>query len=136
VFLAGNSNVVFFGPRSNPRAVRWWAERGQLHYEDSRDNSYGVVPYAEFLHRLKAINDMIGNGKSKDNEDFLHADEVARHMRFVEQGIELAKKAKAQGIPQDPEVRKHKLQALPVSVAMPSCLSSAVINPASLPSLV
>lgn len=124
VLLGNQHGVVFFGPRSNPKAVRWWAERGQLHWEDSRDNTYGVVSVREFLYRLKAINDMLSNGKHKENEGVMHVDEVERHQRFVEQAIELAKKAKEQGMPQDPEVRRHKAQELPISVSMPSCLSN------------
>jgi hypothetical protein len=129
--ILNQSGVVFFGPRANPKAVRWWAERGQLHWEDSRDSSYGVVAVREFLLRLKAINEMLSNGSSTANKDFMHADEVERHMRFIEEGVELAKKAKEQGMPQDAKVRRHKLMDLPVSVAMPSTLSvvSNVIDP-------
>jgi|694.fasta_scaffold15362_10 hypothetical protein len=120
VLLGNQHGVVYFGTRDNPKAVRWWAERGQLHWEDSRTNGYGIVAVREFLYRLKAINDMLSNGKSKDNEGFLHADERERHMRFIEAGLDLVKKAKEQGMPQDPTARKHALQRLPVTVVMPS----------------
>ena len=123
VLIGGNHGVVFFGPRANPKAVRWWAENGQLHWEDSRTNAYGVVSLRDFLYRLQAINDMISNGRRKENEGFMHVDEVERHMKFIEEAVELAKKAKEQGIPQDPEVRRHKAMELPVTVAMPSALS-------------
>ena len=124
VLLGNQHGVVYFGPRSNPKAVRWWAERGQLHWEDSRNNGYGVVSVREFLYRLKAINDMLSNGKSKDNEGFLHVDERERQMRFIEAGLALVKKAKEQGMPEDPQARKHKLQSLPVTVVMPSASST------------
>lgn len=123
IILGNQSGVVFFGPRSNPTAVRWWADRGQLHWEDSRTNGYGVVSVREFLQRLQAISDMISNGRRKDNEGMMHADEIERHLRFIEQSLELVRKAKEQGIPQDPVVRKHKAQSLPVSVVMPARLS-------------
>ena len=123
--LGLNHDVVFFGPRTNPKAVRWWADRGQLHWEDSRDNGYGVVSVREFLLRLQGISDMLSNGRKKDNEGFMHADEVERHMRFIEQAVELVKKAKDQGMPQDPEVRRHKAMDLPVTVVMPSSLSKS-----------
>ena len=55
----------------------------------------------------------------------MHADEVERHMRFVEQALELVKKAKEQGVPEDPLVRKHKAQERPLTMVMPSCLSKA-----------
>lgn len=122
--LLGNMNgVVYFGTRANPKAVRWWAERGQLHWEDSRDNNYGVVSVKEFLLRLQGISDMISNGKSVENKGFMHADELERHMRFVEEAVELVRKAKEQGIPEDARVRKHKAQEQPISVIMPSSLS-------------
>lgn len=123
--LFGNQHgVVYFGPRDNPKAVRWWADRGQLHWEDSRDNGYGIVSVREFLYRLKAINDMISNGRKKDNEGMMHADEVDRHQRFIEEALELVKKAKEQGVPQDPKVRKHKAQERPMTMVMPSSLSA------------
>lgn len=124
VLLGTDNGVVFFGTRTNPNAVRWWAERGQLHWEDSRTNAYGVVSLREFLLRLQGINDMISNGRSKDNEGFMHADEVERHMRFIEQALELVRKAKEQGAPDDPVARKHKAMSMPVTVVMPSCLTS------------
>ncbi len=123
--------VVFFGTRDNPKAVRWWAERGQLHWEDSRTNHYGVVSVRDFLERLRSINDMLSNGRKKENQDFMHADEVERHMKFIEAGIELVRKAKDQGMPQDPQARAHSAMYLPTSVAMPSCLSNQVITPSS-----
>jgi hypothetical protein len=122
--VIGNmSGVVFFGPRDQPKAVRWWAERGQLHWEDSRTNAYDTVSVREFLLRLQGISDMLSNGRKKENQGFMHADEVERHMRFIEEALELVRKAKEQGIPEDPTVRRHKAMDLPVSVMMPSALN-------------
>jgi hypothetical protein len=122
--VIGNmSGVVFFGPRDQPKAVRWWAERGQLHWEDSRTNAYDTVSVREFLLRLQGISDMLSNGRKKENQGFMHADEVERHMRFIEEALELVRKAKEQGIPEDPTVRRHKAMDLPVSVMMPAALN-------------
>lgn len=115
--LHGKS-VVFFGPRNNPRCQRWWAEKGQLHCEDSRDNSFVTVTVRDFLLRLQAVNDMLSNGRHKENENFVHRDEVERHMRFVEQAIELVRKAREQGVPEDPRVLQAKLQSAPTSVSV------------------
>lgn len=112
ILLGQNHNVVYFGPRSNPKAVRWWAERGLLHWEDSRDNSYASVSIKEFLERLRGINDMISNGRRKGNEGFMHADEIKRHQDFIEEAIELVRIAKEQGDPDDVRVRKHKAEEL------------------------
>ncbi len=122
--LGQDHNVVYFGPRSNPKAVRWWAERGQLHWEDERDNSYASVGIKEFLERLKGINDMISNGKKKDNEGFMHSDEVERHQRFIEEALELVRIAKDQGDPDDIKVRKVKAEELKkISMVVPSNLN-------------
>ena len=122
--LGQDHNVVYFGPRSNPKAVRWWAERGQLHWEDERDNSYASVGIKEFLERLKGINDMISNGKKKDNEGFMHSDEVERHQRFIEESLELVRLAKDQGDPDDIKVRKVKAEELKkISMVVPSNLN-------------
>lgn len=124
MLLGTDNGVVFFGPRANPKAVRWWAERGQLHWEDSRDNAYGVVSLREFLLRLQGINDMVSNGRSKDNEGFMHADELERHMRFIERALDLVHKAREHGEPDDPVAQRHKAMSMPVTVIMPSCLTS------------
>jgi hypothetical protein len=122
--LGQDHNVVYFGPRSNPKAVRWWAERGQLHWEDERDNSYAAVGIKEFLERLKGINDMLSNGKKKENEGFMHGDEVERHQRFIEEALELVRIAKEQGDPDDIRVRKVKAQELKkISMVVPSNLN-------------
>lgn len=126
ILLGNQHGVVFFGPRDKPNAVRWWADRGQLHWEDSRTNNYGVVSVREFLQRLQAINDMISNGRRKDNEGMMHVDEIERHQKFIEEALVLVQKAKEQGIPQDPEVRRHKAMDKPITMVMPSSLSSSI----------
>jgi hypothetical protein len=124
VTIIGKSDgMVFFGPRSAPKAVRWWAERGQLHFEDSRTGQYGILSVKEFLERLQAINDLLSKGRKVENQGFAHPDEIDRQMRFIEAGVELARKAKEQGMPQDPEVRKHKASELPVSVSVPKIIT-------------
>lgn len=119
VIIGKSDGVVFFGPRSAPKAVRWWAERGLIHFEDSRTGQYQAMTVKTFLERLQGINDLLSKGRKVANKDFVHPDEVDRQMRFIEQGVELAKKAKSQGDPTDPKVRQQKVNDLPVSVAVP-----------------
>lgn len=119
VIIGKPDGVVFFGPRSAPKAVRWWAERGLIHFEDSRTGQYQAMTVRTFLERLDAINTLLSKGRKVENKDFLHPDEVDRQMRFIEQGVELVKKAKSQGDPTDPKVRQQKVNDLPVSVAVP-----------------
>jgi len=125
VLIGNKHGVVYFGPRSNPNSVRWWAERGQLHWEDARTNGYGTVSVREFLYRLQAINDMISNGKRSETKGMMHADEVERHQRFIEEALVLVRRAKEQGMPQDAKVRKHMAQNKPISVVVPANIEHA-----------
>jgi hypothetical protein len=125
--LFGNQHgVVFFGPSANPKAVRWWAERGQLHWEDSRDNSYGAVSIRDFLLRLQGINDMLSNGKRKDNEGFLFADEILRHQKFIEEALDLVRKAKEQGDPDDPRTRSEMRQRRSITTVVPAEIAAGL----------
>lgn len=124
VLIGNDHGVVFFGPTANPEAVRWWAERGQLHWEDSRDNGYGTVSIREFLLRLQGISDMISNGRRKDNEGFLQAEEILRHQKFIEEALDLVRKAKEQGDPDDPRVRKEMRQRRPITTVVPAQLTN------------
>jgi hypothetical protein len=120
VILGSGHDVVFFGPTANPKCVSWWAEGGQLHYEDSRDNTYAAVSVRDFLLRLQGISDMLGNGKTKENEGFMHPDELVRHRKFIEEALLLAKKAKAQGDLSDSKVRQELVnRAKKASVVVP-----------------
>ena len=109
MYIASNThNVVFFGPRDNPKAIRWWADAGLIHYEDSRDNSYTSMSIKTFLERLNSINEMLGNGLRSNNQNFVHNDELQRQMRFVEQGVDLAKLAKQQAAKLRDDIKEHK----------------------------
>lgn len=109
-------DMIYLGPRENPKALRFWADGGILHWEDSRTNGYGTVSIREFLHRAKAINDMMANGKRSDA--FEHADEIERLMRFVEGAIWLAKKAKEQGAPSDVRATRNFPVNLPSLISL------------------
>lgn len=96
----GKPGVIRFGPRDNPDCLRYWAERGLIHCEDARDNSYETLTVRDFLLRVKSINDMLGNSKAVlASEGFAHVDEIERQQRFVEESADLAERAKAQQAP-------------------------------------
>ena len=116
VHILGKTDVVFFGPREKPQAVRWWAENGMICYEDSRTGEYDAMIPKEFLLRLNAISDMISNGKTVENQGFMRRDDLARHVTFLEQGTDLVRKAKAQGNRNDPKVREQLKAARPVTI--------------------
>lgn len=120
IILGVDHNVVYFGPRDNPKCQRWWAERGLIHLEDSRDNGYVTLNIREFLERLKAINDMIGNSKSAAaNDGFAHKDEIGRQQRFVEDAVGLVKLAKEQGEAGSDDAVKDSKRRRAKTVVMP-----------------
>jgi|TARA_R110000765_G_scaffold96389_1_gene181564 hypothetical protein len=120
VFIGGQHNVVFFGPRSNPKCVRWWADHGLIHVEDSRDNTHDTLGVREFLHRLSAINDMVGNSKAElASSGFAHKDEIDRQQKFIEEALGLVRLAKEQGEPGDKDTVKSAIARRPVTVIMP-----------------
>lgn len=118
------NKVVFFGPANAPKAVRWWAENGLIRYEDSRTSAYDVMSVRTFLERLRAVNDMLSNGNTKEATQMIHRDELERHMRFVEDGLELARIAKEQGEPSNADARKQAKASRPTSVIVPRAIDA------------
>jgi hypothetical protein len=96
--LGGHHGVVFFGPRSDQRRDRFWAERGLIHVEHADDNTYECLTVREFLQRVQGISDMMGNSVN-DLEGYAHWDEIQRQQNFIEEAGALARKAQIQGMP-------------------------------------
>lgn len=96
-------NVVFW------RNCHWWAENGRIHWEDIRDGSYSSISVRECLSRIRALQDMITNTRtSADPDDVFHSAEIADHQRYIAKMSELCRRARAQGDPDDPEVRRRR----------------------------
>tara|TARA_B100001750_G_C15244978_1_gene464827 strand:+ start:306 stop:590 length:285 start_codon:yes stop_codon:yes gene_type:complete len=88
--------------------------------EDSRDNSYESMPIRVFLHRLKAINDMVGNSKTELATDgYAHKDELDRQQRFIEEAVELSNIAKAQGAAGSRAAIEDAKRRKPLNVVVP-----------------
>ena len=88
--------------------------------EDSRDNSYESMPIRTFLHRLKAINDMVGNSKTAlAAEGYAHKDELHRQQRFIEEAVELSNIAKDQGEAGSKEAVADAQRRKPLNVVVP-----------------
>lgn len=118
--LGGNSGVVFFGPRSDPQCCRYWAERGLIHCEDARDNSYKSISVRTFLKRLKGVNDMLGNSKATlAKSGFAHYDEITRQQNFVDLAVDMCQKAKEQGMPEDPSAVRDLQNRRKKTIVMP-----------------
>ncbi len=87
------------------RQVRFWAERGLIHCEDSADNSYKSMSVRSFLQRVKALNDMLARSSvnSDKGADASLREEVQRN---VEKAAQIAQLAQVQGMPEDATARR------------------------------
>lgn len=81
--------------------LRFWAERGLVHCEDARDNSYKTMSVRQALEHANAISDMVGNSSNQ----YEYADRRAYLVRFLEQIREVCQQAREQGMPTDPTAR-------------------------------
>ena len=89
---------------ANFRKYRWWAERGLIHWEHRDNGNYGTLSVRMCLVRLRALNDMVQNSVKESHESglkFMYASEITEHQKFIDEVIELCKKAREQGMPDD-----------------------------------
>ena len=77
--------------------VRYWAERGLVHWEDSKDNSYGSMIWQDAARRVIAVSDMCHNMRKEG----LFGDEINRIQKFVSDMEYIIRKARSQGGPSD-----------------------------------
>lgn len=92
--LGQNHDVVVFKDRRGWE-VRYWAERGIIHWEDSRGTSGELTSLREALLRLRNVNVMLGMSSDQGVE----IDHQERHalQEFVEKMMGVIRKAKEQG---------------------------------------
>lgn len=118
--FAGNAvllddDVVLFG------YLRFWAERGLIHIEDSRDNSYECVSVKTILHRMRAISDMLGNSSSREtrSEDQFDQNNRKRHQDMLDAMCQMVKRAQIQGMPSDPTASRDLARRRPKTIVVP-----------------
>jgi len=116
LFVAGCVNdVVLFG------RLRFWAERGLIHIEDSSDNSYVTISVREALYRAKSISDMLG--KSSQREKHSHdpfTKMLIKHNRDMIDGIaHISQKARIQGSPDDESAVRDAVRRAKRTVIVP-----------------
>jgi hypothetical protein len=100
--------VIFKDPTAkNARKAhthRWWAEGGLIHWEDldagPTEQRFGSQTVVETLQRLKGINDMIGNNRT--GKGWNYPDEMQAFRSYIDGMINVCKRAKEQGMPDDP----------------------------------
>jgi hypothetical protein len=99
--------------------VRYWAERGLVHWEDSKDNSYGSMPWQDAAHRVLALSEMIHNSRKKG----LYGDEIRKTQKFIEEMEPVIRQARRQGGPLDnmhevaTERRARAAKIVPLNIA-------------------
>jgi hypothetical protein len=107
-------DLVRLGP------LRFWAERGLIHIEDERDNSYEVISVRTCLHRLRSIQDMLNNSRRVPyTEDQFDQANRQRLQDYLDAMIEVCRKAQQQGMPSDASARRDLVRRRPLSLVMP-----------------
>jgi hypothetical protein len=99
--VADGNGVVRFGP------LRMWAERGLIHVEDARDNSYDSMSVNTALERMQAISDTIRNSKrDAHSESQFDKEWRYRNQQMLDDMILACNKAQVQGMPSDESARR------------------------------
>lgn len=98
-----------------------WAERGLIHIEDARDNSYESYSVLAALERANAISEMLGNSTKREiySEDNFDRACRKRHADMLAGMICIFNKAKIQGMPSDPTARRDAARSLPKTIVVP-----------------
>ena len=110
---------MIYGP------LRIWAERGQIHMEDGRDNSYDVLSVKDCLERLNGLNEMIGRSKKGGKGSFKnsftkYADEIKDVQQMIDKVIDVCQKAREQGMPTDASARRDLRRRQKTQVSIPT----------------
>lgn len=116
VTTTGN-DVVRFGH------LRMWAERGLIHIEDAKDNSYNIVSVRTMLHRMRGIQDMLKNSKpgtrQAHSHDQMDRKWVEENQNMLDAMVEVVRKTQIQGMPTDASARRDLVRRRPKSVVVP-----------------
>lgn len=116
--LGFSHDVCEFGP------LRIWAERGLIHIEDARDNSYKAEAVRTALRRVKGVQDMLANSKAElTGNGSMTVQEYERQQRMIEKMVDVCAKAQVQGMPSDQSAVRDLVRRLPMSVTVPSLKS-------------
>lgn len=96
-----------FRPPTARAPLVFWAERGLVNivderFPDSDDRSFQVVVVREWLLRLRSIN--------QTTHQHRFVDERNCQQNFIDDGIDCAKEAQAQGRPDDPKATAEMLR--------------------------
>ena len=120
ITFAGN-NVLTGHDVVITKHLRLWAERGLIHIEDSRDNSYNVFSVRVILHRMRGISDMLGNSSDRQvhSESTLDRKWRQDQLNMLEGMTEVVRRAQRQGMPSDPTASRDLVRRRPKTVCVP-----------------
>jgi DNA-binding transcriptional MerR regulator len=101
--------------------LRFWAERGLIHVEDERDNSYKSYSVGTILRRMKGISDMLGNSTDRQKHSHDQLDNVFRekNQAMLDAMVAICAKAQGQGMPSDASARRDKVRRRAKTVVVP-----------------
>lgn len=116
-FVSDKDVVVF-------QYLRFWAERGLIHVEDARDNSYEVVSVHDSLERMDAVSELVKivmkKQRSEYSEDQLDENWRKNNQDMLDGMIELVHKAQNQGMPFDQSAVRDLVRRAPKTVVVPA----------------
>lgn len=113
----GNSGVARY------ENLRFWADRGLIHVEDDRDNSYKVLSVVQALHRINALSEMLGRTHA-ERDGFADAAKTKKIQDFVDNMVAVIQKAREQGMPTDDSAGRDLRRRQPKTVLMPRASAS------------
>jgi hypothetical protein len=98
VYRVDDPNVAIQFPLwGKGKVVRYWAERGMVHWEDSDMGAYDCMTWQDAAHRTLALSEMTLNSTNEG----LKPDEILRIKVFIERMERVIRQAKSQGGPLD-----------------------------------
>jgi hypothetical protein len=93
ILFAGQHGLAQLKPLfGNGPPLRLWAERGNICWEDARDNTFGTMSFREAGERALALSEMVHNSKDRQFYD----DEVRALQQFICQMETIIREAKQQ----------------------------------------
>jgi hypothetical protein len=115
--IGGMHDLVRFG------SLRIWPERGRICIEDANTNSYENISVKEALERMHALSDMVSNsvGRVKGASKYFPA--LEKHQDFLDEMVIVIRKAKEQGMPEDPRARREMARRQPTTLVVPDLSS-------------
>lgn len=115
--LKSQKNVAIIGQ------CRFWAERGLIHVEDGRDNTYKIMSVYQALQHLNGISDMLTKTlKERLGEEY--ANQIGHEQKFIELMLDILQRAREQGQPFDPSARRDLNIRRPRQFLMPARLGT------------